>query len=391
MKILIYADKGKLKPIGGPYGYLYNLFSGLLDIKNDEVHCLNENQNHETIQTRNRAIFMKLKKDFWLPYFILKTLLGKGAESDEDFNAYDVIHFHTTVDLYNNRKKLNDYHGQVLLTSHSPKVFFEEFYDTISAQRFPFKKAIKRAFEKVDKFAFDRADCLVFPCEEAMEPYCHTWKYFNQNYDFFIRKTRFLLTGMKRKKEISAYDFSFIPNRNNKFIVCFTGRHNEIKGYDLLLKAAKKIEDIDPSIVFVIAGKEGPLFHDETLNNWFELGWTDNPLGVIKSSDLFVLPNRETYFDLALIEALSTPNVVLLSETGGNKYYKKYDLDSIHFFEKDSIDDLVEQIINIRKHSKQSLKIQMERNEQLYLDEFLPSTFARNYLGLVANILNPSE
>ena len=50
---------------------------------------------------------------------------------------------------------------------------------------------------------------------------------------------------------------------------------------------------------FLIAWKEYPI---KWLNNdrWIEIWWTDKPYEIIKASDIFILPNKETYFDLIL-------------------------------------------------------------------------------------------
>lgn len=153
----------------------------------------------------------------------------------------------------------------------------------------------------------------------------------------------------------------------------------------MLLKAAKKISKIDPTIEFVIAGKEGPCYPDDSLKNWHELGWSNNPMGIEASSDLFVLPNRETYFDLALIEALSVPTVVLISKTGGNKYFEKFKSNSINFFNPNDVDDLVNQILYIRNNLDISqVKIQ---NKAIYESNFTPRIFAKNYIETIKQII----
>ena len=51
---------------------------------------------------------------------------------------------------------------------------------------------------------------------------------------------------------------------------------------------------------FLIAGKEEPM---KGLDNshWIEVGWTNDPHSLIAASDVFVLPNHETYFDLVFL------------------------------------------------------------------------------------------
>lgn len=47
---------------------------------------------------------------------------------------------------------------------------------------------------------------------------------------------------------------------------------------------------------------------------------------------MFILPNRETYFDLVLLEVMSLGIPVLASYTGGNKYFEKINDSGIYFF-----------------------------------------------------------
>ena len=173
--------------------------------------------------------------------------------------------------------------------------------------------------------------------------------------------------------------------KNDHFKVCYIGRHNSIKGYDLLVKAAKKIEKIDQDIKFVIAGRLGPEYPDKTLKNWEELGWTNDPLSVESACNLFVLPNRETYFDLALIEALSVPSVVLVSDTGGNKYFRKFKTKAINFFKNGDIEDLVKKILLI-KNEYDTNKLKTE-NKKIYSNNFTSKIFAQNYVDVIENIL----
>ena len=51
---------------------------------------------------------------------------------------------------------------------------------------------------------------------------------------------------------------------------------------------------------------------------WIKLGWAD-PAEVFRAADVFCLPNRQTYYDLVLLEALSSGSFVVASATGGNK------------------------------------------------------------------------
>ena len=59
---------------------------------------------------------------------------------------YDIIHFHSTQQLYLLRDELEYYKGKILLTSHSPQPLFEEYKDAATKLEL---KLLKRVFMKL--------------------------------------------------------------------------------------------------------------------------------------------------------------------------------------------------------------------------------------------------
>lgn len=389
MKVLIYVDKKQLRPIGGPAGYLYNLSIGLKKIYNTDIHFLNENESKESKNTPKsiikRLIPKKILTKVQYVRYIKKALYSDGKEAKINFDDYDAIHFHAVADMYRNRELLKKYKGKIILTSHTPEAPYLEAYDYMKSLNLS-DKFIQNSVEKlkeIDRYAFENCTDLIFPCKDATEPYMHTSTFFRENYNEFISKISYLPTGVNRPDSIQS---PVLPSNidRNKFMVCYVGRHNKIKGYDLLKKAAKKIQNIDKDIQFLIAGKEEPLHSDASLNNWYEFGWTNNPLGIEKMSNLFVLPNRETYFDLALIEALSVPSILLISNTGGNKYFKRFNSNSINFFESENVNDLVNKILYIKNNYSNYDK---NKSREIYEHYFTPEIFAKNYVKTIEKIV----
>ena len=135
------------------------------------------------------------------------------------------------------------------------------------------------------------------------------------------KKHRYMPTGIVGcKAKVNREDFRKkygIPD--NAFVISYAGRHNEIKGYADLKKLGEKLL-ADKNVYFLIAGKEEPMTGLKN-DHWIEVGWTNDPHSLIAASDVFVLPNHETYFDLILLEVLSLGVPVVMSRTGGNKYF----------------------------------------------------------------------
>lgn len=135
MKVLIYYDEKKLKPVGGPSGYLYNLQQELIRKKINYIDFLKLEQEKETFKKKLKKKIPKklkkiLKKITHYKSEILKNVFSENKKySMIELNGYEVIHFHSTLDMYMVKDSLKNYKGIVLLTTHSPKVFHKEIIE----------------------------------------------------------------------------------------------------------------------------------------------------------------------------------------------------------------------------------------------------------------------
>lgn len=396
-KVLIW-NSYKLEPKGGPAGYLFNIYDYVKEEGIENIDFLNNYDNsskkNEIIlfikkiikkisadSYKSNIIYKKHKLNLWIE----KLLKSQKLDIDINLNEYDFIHFHSTWELFKYRKLLIDYNGIVLLTSHSPKVFHKEI--TEDAYDLSFNKVEKEKriiLENIDVYSFTRADYVIFPCEFSEEPYKNSW----DDYANIVnqKKIKYLPTSIK--KVAGKHKKDYIRNKyginEDDILISYVGRHNFVKGYDLIKKFAKKIweENKENDIYFIIAGKESPLkgLKDK---RWIEIGWTNDPHSIIEASDLFILPNRETYFDLILLEVLSLGKPVLLSETGGNRYFKKFSERDLYYFEKESIDDMVNEFnCFLKKKNDNNINI----NERIFDNNFTLDIFIKKYLCLLREL-----
>ncbi len=371
MKILIPVLEDKLKPIGGPYGYLYNLKTGLEQIGNKSVVFF------PTQYGRKEKKHGKLGLLMW-KYFKLVQIIVPLSQYNTPLNFadYNILHFHSSLDLYMYRKNLKKYQGLVLLTSHSPKIWHKEFSEQFKI----IGCLVEKIVERVDIYAFERCDYLVFPCPEAEEPYFHTWN----KYEMYSKskKYKYLLTGIARCER--KYSKQYIREKYNipqtAKVVCYVGRHNLVKGYDLIKKAFSYGLKED-GVYVLIAGKEEPIKGIENDSQWIECGWTKDPYSIICASDLFILPNRETYFDLVALEVLSLGKRIIMSNTGGNRFFEKYQNSGIVFFESENYIDLYKKIDYTLNENDEN------DNYELYKSYFTLNVFANNYVKLIQEIL----
>lgn len=270
--------------------------------------------------------------------------------------------------------------------SHCPKTpAREEVEDNLKMNYENYPMKLKKFLEEVDNYSFSRADFLVFPCKEAQEPYEE-----NKDLEKIIKekelknKIIYIETGIYYK-EVNKEEEFFLEKgiTKNKFIISYIGRHNEVKGYDFLLKFGEEILKKYEDVVFVIGGEINEVLTPLNNKNWIEYGWTSKGYDIIKNSNLFILPNKKTYFDLILLEVLSMGTPVLLTNTGGNKYFKKFENSGLYFFEKENLIQALEQFKNIYdKWKKMILYADIEKNQKIFKENFSIEIFAQKYIKM---------
>lgn len=388
-KVLIYLYKNRLAPVGGQYGYNYNVYTVLEKngIKNidfletEKGNATSINQKVNKIQNKTLLKLVKILKSIVRNYM---RLYGRTHKAVVDFNNYDIVHFHNVSDMYSCKDSLEKYKGKVILTSHAPNRPSLSVFQMLS----PFEQKYMKWFYKrmfdMDVYAFNRADYIVFPCPEAEEPYYNNWDYYKEFKKSNSHKYIYIPTGINPcspkvgKSEVrQRYG---IPEE--AFVFCYVGRHNEIKGYDTLKELGLELLK-DKNVYFLVAGKEEPIKGLEH-GRWIEVGWTNDPHSIICASDVFILPNRETYFDLIMLELISLGAIVLCSHTGGNKFFEKYEPNGIiQYSTKQEAIVKAQELMKLTNDDKKKLQ---NYNVKMYKEYFTSEVFTSAYLEFLDKI-----
>jgi glycosyltransferase involved in cell wall biosynthesis len=295
-----------------------------------------------------------------------------------DYSPYDAIHFHETVDLWRCRRFLAEFKGKIILTSHSPKPYHLELLeDVFGLQKHSISRRAYKKLEVIDRVAFSFADIVVSPSAESLEDYGTSWEPFAS----LVKKKKlvFLPTGIdvpnttRHAAEVrQQWD---IPH--DAFVVCFNGRHQPVKGYDILVAAASILLPENPQLTFLVTGKaDDP--QSITHPRWVQTGWTSHPQDILNASDLVVVPNRQTFFDLNVLQALALGKPVLLSETGGNKTFWTFNESGIMFLSELTTGALVK-AITVTFAQRLQLAERAPVLTQLFQDHFSAAQFAANY------------
>lgn len=389
-RILIYLYEDSLSPKGGPLGYNYFLKQQLDKMNVKNIRFLPGKENvRDSVSNKVKGMkngplktILTIAKGLYSKY---KTLYGFSHKAVVDLNDYDIVHFHSTRDMYDVRDSLLEYHGSVVLTSHSPKPLSQEIYDNLTDWEKKHMNWFYKNLIKIDEYAFNRADYIFFPCEEAEEPYYNNWPEFKKIKTNRMDAFRYLLTGTKeREAQIDGKEVRkkySIPDE--AFVICYVGRHNATKGYDNLRIIGEKYLDEHKDAYFLIAGKEEPL-QGISNSRWIEVGWTSDPHSLIAASDVFILPNKETYFDLVMLEVLSLGKIVIASNTGGNKYFGKIDANGVWLYDNlQEAESLIEKIQKMQKGERAGVE---QENIKLFEKEFSLEVFGKNYINLINSI-----
>lgn len=390
-KILIFRDEDSLKPVGGPTGYLYNLKKGIDFYGIDNIHFIKNKStklpHKRTLRNTITSILNKNSNAKLENFKLIMSIVNKHKDPYKDFSEYSAVHFHSTIHLYRNRGNLDNYNGKVLLTSHSPKpLHLEILEDQITKSEQIIYNMFKSKLEIIDKYSFERADHIIFPCEDAEEPYSNNWPRYKEIKEKRQHSFVYVPTGieecipkMSREDILKKYS---IPS--DSFVISYVGRHNETKGYDLLKKIGREVLGNYNNVYFLIAGKEEPL-KGLSHERWIEAGWTNDPHSHIAAADLFILPNKETYFDLIMLEVLSLGKTVLCSNTGGNKYFKAFNKKSIIYF--DNQDEAVSQIEKVLSLGIDPRNELAKLNYDLFKNNFTTKHFLDKYINVLDQIL----
>lgn len=310
----------------------------------------------------------------------------------EAVQAPDVraIHVHTILDACRLKTTIDAYRldKKIILTTHTPESFAIERDNALEMKNYPEgeRRKIFDLLSQAEICALRDADFLIYPSREALDPLFETIEGFadliaNKRIFYVPTGANSLATDISRQKARSEYDLS-----DDTFVISFVGRHIGVKGYDLLQQAAKRLFGKHPNLRFFVAGT--PLNLDPCLEPpyWVELGYID-PRNLLRASDCFVLPNRRTFYDLVLLEALSAGVPTIASATGGNKSIAR-ECASLKTFsmEGDPVKNLVRSIEDMLRLSADQRETIGRDNAQYYQTHHTPKVFARNYDEAVRQI-----
>lgn len=390
-RILVYQQKGKLRPAGGASAVCYYYMKEQERRGDSYFEFLPDFTSFSKLHDNEKTRISKMPKWIQKSYSIFKQIVrlniilgGHYKTEPVDFSKYDIVHFHDTQNLYIRRKDLLSYKGVIILQSHEPCPLAKEIYDSLTPFVRFFIPFIKKRLETMDRFAFQRADYIIFPCPEAEEPYYNNWRFYKTIHESKKESYRYVLTGIPASKpRISREEIRrmlCVPDQG--FVVCYVGRHNIIKGYDSLKRIGSHLLSKADTWV-VCAGKEYPLTGLDN-SHWIEIGWTTDAHSYISGSDVFLLPNKETYFDIVMLEVLSLGKVVVARRTGGNKYFEKMGCKGVFLY--DTEEEALSILEELKMLSKEELSSLGQQNKAFFEKHHTVEVMYDNYINTLKEL-----
>ena len=312
MHIVFYSDDIGLRS-GGPSGYIANLKLGLELIKSSDILVLTPKIPRIVRYLISRFPIAKSRRSIKekVSAFFLNSALARL-----DWERVDSVICHTCADVLfidNFLLKIERRNQvKILQMSHSPILpSMESGMDDLgrlqgNGESINFLKGQELA-------SFRVSDAFIVPSQHAMDSYYRDSSFFR-----YLRKDILICpTGSIGLEKVEKQEARNRLKIDVPYIISFVGRHCYTKGYDRLIEIARKILAQRNDVVFLVAGRESNLIKPLNHPRWVELGWVDPSL-ILSASDVFISPNRDSYFDLVLLECMSLGCYIIASAVGGN-------------------------------------------------------------------------
>ncbi|WP_404429633.1 glycosyltransferase [Sutcliffiella horikoshii] len=230
--------------------------------------------------------------------------------------------------LFKMVRVLNEYKPDVILSTlghlnlvlisirkflkNSPKVIVRES-NTPSMSLTKLSNGKKRLFKFLYRCFYPKADLIIAQCKDMKQDIVKTYRIDERKIDYIYNPID-LNSIISNAGELNPFD-------DNKTNIVAVGRLTYQKGFDVLLRSFKLVNQELPNSRLTILG-EGSL--KDTLDNQVKqlsisdsvsiIGFKDNPYPYYKNADLFVLSSRWEGFPNVLLEALACNTKVVATK-----------------------------------------------------------------------------
>jgi glycosyltransferase involved in cell wall biosynthesis len=269
---------------------------------------------------------------------------------------HDVVTLCACLDMLDARQK-------VILQPHCP--------ETPSDEALHIGGSVEDAnwMKRVERAAFERANVCVLPNENVLPIYASLIQP--------ATKIKYLLSGCMQMKAKSTVPL------DPKFIYhLYLGRRMAIKGYDLVLQAFQKAYEQDPSLRLIVVGGG----ETSSAPGVIDIGFSEQPAQWFASCDYLISANRQSYFDLSVMEALSLGTPLIINCSGGHHYFKDIRSEGV-FSLSDAGPETLAQAFLVNRKKRSANEAGCAANQKLFQEEFESAKYRNRLDRLLAGIL----
>lgn len=308
-------------------------------------------------------------------------------EIDKDLSSIHIHGAYNFLPIYNSLVRTGVESRVIkILTTHNPyQPTMEDMYLTCRTTKWLDcdKKMFHYYFNERDKWAFTLADCLFFPSEESLEGYYNLWDDFKnliKNKPIYFCPTGTKSKDLVQDKEYLRKELN-IPKSARIFV--YLGRFIDVRGYDILIEAAKILMNSNKNVYFLVVGENARAGIESP--QWIQIPYTQNPQDYIHLADACLCPNRGSLFDLSMIEILSLKKPLICSFVGGYKWLEGRTKGMI-YAKPNSIESFVKAMNEFLALNEEQIKQMCEDNFNLYQKELTLESFEQNYCKTIDKI-----
>ncbi|WP_414584981.1 glycosyltransferase [Scytonema sp. PCC 10023] len=372
-KVLIFNNYLLNLTDGGPSGFLAQNILG----HNSKYYELNST----TIRTSfKRRLLNKLNSHFKKkPYEIEAAGLNRTYTfKDWCINAqqifksiqalkYKFIYFH---DVWQLKSCLPLIHPSqiILLQSHCPELPSEE----IASLQPKFTQEDVEWCKEAERDAFNRANILIFPNYDSTKIYASLISPKSIIY--------YLTSGAKEVKDLKNYPL------NQNIQLLYVGRRNRIKGFDIIRESFQKAYAQRKDINLIVLGNGEKIEEDGI----FDIGFSHSPHDWIYNCDYVINCNRQSYFDLSVLETLSIGTPLLISTNFGHRELAEEKSKGIIDIGEPTVQNLTNALLSQSIVKKQFNQQAIEENKLLFKRKYSDSLYRVNLEKLLYKIISSS-
>lgn len=279
---------------------------------------------------------------------------------------YKFIYFH---DVWQLKSCLPLIHPSqiILLQAHCPELPSEE----IASQQPKFSQQDVEWSKEAEKDAFKRADILIFPNHDSTKIYTSLISPKSKVY--------YLTSGAKQVEDLRKY-----PINNEKIQLLYIGRRNKIKGFDIIQESFDNAYKIKKDINLILIGN-GDKIEKEGV---FDIGFSHSPHHWIYNCDYVINCNRQSYFDLSVIETLSIGTPLILSTNFGHKEFAEDKSKGIIDIGEPTVQNLTNALLSPVLRKKELNQEAIEENQLLYKNKYSDFVYRENLENLLHTIIS---